>query len=335
MKAAVFDGKEIKIKNMPKPILGDSQVLIKVKAVGICGTDLAIIEGNLPTPLPIILGHEFSGKIIEVGKNLKRNWLNKRVTSEINSNIDFDCYYCKQGLFTQCISRKAIGIDINGALAEYITLESYLLHEIPDSISYEDATFIEPLAAAYQTFEMMPIDKYDKNIAIFGLGKLGLLIAQISKSKGLTIIAIDGSNQKLSIAQNYGVHFSINRTDCQDIATEIRKITNGLGADIVVDATGNPTALKTIIESCKTRGKIHLKSTHGIETPLNLTDIVVRELTLFSSRCGPFKEAIEGLESGEIQVKDLISKRFTLDDINKAFESYYLSRDHIKTLVSL
>ncbi len=335
MKAAVFDGKEIKIKSLPDPKINDSQVLVKVKAVGICGTDLAITNGQLPTPLPIIIGHEFAGEVVELGKNIENTWRHKRITSEINTNIDFNCYYCNQGLYTQCFSRKAIGIDIDGALAEYIALESYLLHEIPNSISYEEATFIEPLAAAYQTFEMMPIDNKDKNIAIFGLGKLGLLIAQVAISKGLRIIAVDGSNKKLKMAKNYGAQSILNRIECDAIPDEIKNLTSGLGADIVVDTTGDPSAIKNITESCRTRGKIHIKSTHGVETPINLTDIVVRELTLYSSRCGPFCKAIEGLESGEIKVKDLISKRFTLDNINKAFESYELSRDHIKTIVTI
>jgi len=95
MKAAIFDGKEIKIKMVSEPIINDSQVLVHVKAVGICGTDLAIIKGDLPTHPPIILGHEFVGQVVKVGKEVNQSWLNKRVTSEINSNIDFDCYYCK------------------------------------------------------------------------------------------------------------------------------------------------------------------------------------------------------------------------------------------------
>jgi L-iditol 2-dehydrogenase len=200
MKAAVFDNKEIKIKMITEPIISNSQVLVRVQAVGLCGTDLAIIRGNLETPTPIILGHELAGEVVKLGKNVKNSWLNKRVTSEINSNVDFNCYYCKKGLYTQCVSRKAIGIDIDGALAEYIALESYLLHEIPDIITYDEATFIEPLAAAYQIFEMMPIGKKDHILAIFGQGKLGLLVTQVALSKGLELIVIDGSNIKLDLA---------------------------------------------------------------------------------------------------------------------------------------
>jgi alcohol dehydrogenase len=335
MKAAVFDGTEINVKDVPKPILKDSQVLISVKAVGICGTDLAIVKGNLPTPTPIILGHEFTGEVIELGKKVDPSWLGKRVTSEINSNVDYNCYFCKHGMYTQCTSRKALGIDIDGGLGEYIAVEEYLLHEIPKNISYQDATFIEPLAAAYQTFETMRIEKDDKILAIFGQGKLGLLILQVAIQNKLDIIVIDGSNEKLFLAKKFGASHIINRLKTTDIVKVIQDITNGLGADIVIDTTGNPDALKNVIASCRTRGKIHLKSTHGFDTPINLTDIVVRELTLYSSRCGPFEKAIKGLKSGKIQVKDLISKEFSLKDIKKAFASYEKSRDHIKTIVKV
>lgn len=335
MKAAVYDGAKMTIKNVPDPKITKTQALVRVTMVGICGTDLAILNGDLPTPTPIILGHEFVGEVVRIGKQVKPSWLNKRVTSEINSNIDFNCYYCKQGLFTQCKSRKAIGIEIDGALAEYIAVESYLLHEIPDSISYAEATFIEPLAAAYQTFETMPIEKDDKIIAIFGLGKLGLLIAQVALSKGLKLIVIDESDKKLNLAKEFGAQHLINRLMCEDAPSEIITLTKGLGADIVVDATGNPNALNDVIASCKTRGKIHIKSTHGVESSINLTDMVVRELTLYTSRCGPFDKAIKGLESGKIRVDKLISKKFELKEIQEAIDYYKINQDHIKSIIHI
>jgi len=335
MRAAVYDGKGLKVEEVPQPQLKKSQALVRVKAAGICGTDLAIVKGHLPTPTPLILGHEFAGEIVEVGKNFDRNWIGKRVTSEINSNIDFDCFYCKREIFTQCISRKAIGIDIDGAFAEFIAVESYLLHEFPDSISYGEATFIEPLAAAFQTFEMMPLGPDDKVAAVFGLGKLGLLIAQVAKLKGLELIAVDGSEKKLALAKKYGASHVINRFETKDIPKVIQDLTDGLGADIIIDTSGNPDALHDIVPSCRIRGKLHMKSTHGLATPINLTDIVVRELTLYSSRCGPFKKAIEGLKTGKIHVNELISQEYRLDDIDEAFASYEKSRDHIKTIIKM
>lgn len=333
MKAALFDGKELSVKEIPIPEPTDTQALIKVKAVGICGTDIAIVKGYLPTPTPLILGHEFAGEVVEVGKDVDSSWVDKRVTSEINSNIDNNCFYCKRGIYTQCVSRKALGIDIDGAFAEYIAVELYLLHEFPESISFEEATFIEPLAAAYQTFETMPLGLDDKIIVIFGLGKLGLLITQVSKLKGLDSIVVDGSEKKLALAKKFGAMHTINRLKTRNIPEYIKGLTGGLGADIVIDCSGNPDALTDVIASCRTRGKVHIKSTHGIATPINLTDIVVRELTLYSSRCGPFEKAIEGLKSGKIEVKELITERFSLENVGKAFESYDKNRDHIKTIV--
>ena len=333
MKAAIFDGQNISVKEVPKPVLEDSQVLIRVKASGICGTDLAIVKGYLPTPTPLILGHEFAGEIVEVGENVNKNWLGKRVTSEINSNIDFECYYCQRELFTQCVSRKALGIDINGSFAEYIAVESYLLHEIPNNISYKEATFIEPLAAAYQTFETMPLGSDDKTIAIFGLGKLGLLLCQVAVINGLEILGIDNSDRKLNLAKNLGVKYIIKSSEAVSVSVMIKSITGNLGADIVVDTTGNPKALIDIVASCKTRGKIHIKSTHGLETPINLTDIVVREITIYSSRCGPFDKAINALSTGIVQVNELISKEYPLDNIKEAFNSYEINQDHIKTII--
>lgn len=287
----------------------------------------------MPTLTPLILGHEFSGEIVKIGKNIDSSWLNKRVTAEINANIDFACFYCQKAMYTQCISRKALGIDVNGAFAEYIALDSYLLHEIPDTITFEEATFIEPLAAAYQTFVMMPVNRDDKVITIFGLGKLGLLLVQVALLKGLEVIVIDGSDKKLEMATNWGAHHSINRLKCKKIPEEIKKITKNIGADIVVDTTGNPDSLNNVVKSCRTRGKIHIKSTHGLDVLMNLTEIVVREITIYSSRCGPFELAIQGLESGEIQVKDLISNIYSLPEIEEAFNSYETNKDQIKAII--
>ncbi|MBY9014981.1 MAG: alcohol dehydrogenase catalytic domain-containing protein [Candidatus Lokiarchaeota archaeon] len=333
MKAAIFDGREIRIKEIPIPVLKDNQVLIRVKAAGICGTDLAISNGHLSVPIPLILGHEFSGIVVDIDKKVNPNWLKKRVTSEINSNIDFSCFFCQRDIFSQCESRKALGIDINGSFAEFIAVDSYLLHELPDNISNREATFIEPLAAAYQTFETMSLGSDDKTIAIFGLGKLGLLLCQVAIINGLEVIGIDHSDRKLNLAKNFGVKHLINNNENESVEGRIKKITGNLGADIVVDTTGNPNALKEIVSSCRSRGKIHIKSTHGLDTPINLTDIVVREITIYSSRCGPFHKAIDGLSSGLISVKDLISKEFKLEKITDAFNSYKASRDHIKTII--
>jgi alcohol dehydrogenase len=336
MKAVVYNGEKIAIQDVPKPVPTATQALIRLKAAGVCGTDLAIIKGYLPTPKPLILGHELTGEVVEVGKNVDPKWIGKRVTCEINSNICGKCFYCVRNNPTQCVTRKALGIDINGGWAEYIAVESYLLHEFPSSLDFGQATFIEPLAAAYQTFETMPLGPDDKIMAIFGMGKLGLLILQVARVKNLKTIAIDASDAKLQLAKSLGATYTINRLDFKDkVPVEIKKLTADLGADIVVDCSGHPKALVDVVKSTRTRGKIHMKSTHGLATPVNITDIVVREITVYSSRCGPFEKAIAGLQSGDIKVDGLISKVFPLDQIHEAVASYDESRDHIKTLLTI
>jgi threonine dehydrogenase-like Zn-dependent dehydrogenase len=333
LKAAVFNGKEVVLREVPKPFLHKNQVLIRVRAVGICGTDLAIVEGKISTPVPIILGHEFAGEVVNEKTDSDISWIGQRVTSEINTNICQQCFFCKRNIHTQCLERKALGIHIDGAMADYIAIDVNLLHKIPASVSYEEATFIEPLAAAYQTFEMMPIGDDDRLVAIFGMGKLGLLLLQIAKNKGLETIVVSGSGKKLELARQFGADHLINRHDNVDIPRIIKKLSDN-GADIVVDTSGSPQALKDVVSSCRIRGKIHVKSTHGVPTPINITEMVQKEVTLYTSRCGPFEKAIQGLESEKIKVTPLISQSYPLERVEEAFEYYKKSKNVIRVTLS-
>jgi L-iditol 2-dehydrogenase len=329
MNSAVYDGKKVEIKQVEVPTVKKDHVLIKIKNSGICGTDLAIIDGHLPTPLPIIPGHEFSGIIEKVGSASDKNLINKNVTCEINSNICGKCYFCKQGLITNCVQRQALGIDINGAFTEYISVPKYLIHPFSDKISFEEATFIEPLAAAVNTFELMPFTENDKNIVIYGAGKLGLLILQVAKhyhkmnsllkSTPSKVIVVSRSGFKLNLAKKLGADTIIDSSK-DDPVKKIKEITAGIGADIVADCTGDPQVLQQIVSSTRTRGKIALKSTHGLPAPINITEIVVRELSLYATRCGPFDKAIHYLDAGYIQLKELINARVNLTDIQEGLK---------------
>ncbi|MFX1284405.1 MAG: zinc-binding dehydrogenase [Promethearchaeota archaeon] len=333
MKAAVFNGEKIVLKEVPKPFPKENQVLIHVRTVGICGTDLAIVKRKIKTPIPIIPGHEFAGEVVVDKTDSVNPWIGQRVTAEINTNTCGQCYFCKKGIKTQCLERKALGIHINGAMAEYLVIDANLLHRIPDSVSYEEATSIEPLAAAYQTFEMMPIDNDDHIIAIFGMGKLGLLLLQIAKKKGLETIVVDGSENKLELAQQLGADHLINRHENSNISRIITNMSDN-GADIIVDASGSPQALEDIISSCRSRGKIHIKSTHGEPTFINLTEMVQREITLYTSRCGPFKKAIDALKSKNVSVEKLNTHIYSLEQVEQVFNSYGSNKDHIRTILT-
>ncbi|MHA1450240.1 MAG: zinc-dependent alcohol dehydrogenase [Candidatus Hodarchaeales archaeon] len=334
MKAAVYNGHKLGLTEVPIPEPANNQILIQLYSVGVCGTDHAIISGKLDASIPIIPGHELAGKVVSTGVDVEEAWLGKRVTSEINTLTCGKCYFCKNGFNTHCFHRKALGIHRNGAFAEYIAIESNLLHEIPKNLSYDQATFIEPLAAAYQTYETMPVDTNDRIVAIFGMGKLGLLLLQVSMKMGLDVIAIDGSGEKLQLARQLGVIDTINYHQNADITKKIKSMTNGIGADIVIDATGNPDCLKSAVPSCRPKGKIHVKSTYKI-VPIDFRDIVMNEKTVYSSRCGPFEKAISGLEKGVINT-DIIKTRFiSLDDLETEFMGVNSANNSIRTIVKI
>lgn len=341
MRAAVFDGKNIELKERDIPKIAPNQVLLKLKNSGICGTDISIFQGHLPTPVPIIPGHELSGIIEKVGANVRKDLISKRVTSEINANICGTCYFCKNGIPTNCIHRKALGIDIDGAFAEYIAIDKYLVHELPDNVTFEQGTFVEPLAAAVNTFELMPFDSKDKWIAIFGAGKLGLLILQVAKNyhrvfpeiiqNSPKIVVVNRTEEKLKIAKKLSADYLIN-SSTEDPVKKIKELTDGLGADIVVETTGNPTMMNQVTESTRTRGKIALKSTHGLPTPINITDVVVREISLYGTRCGPFDKALKFMNKDLINTDILVGSKFALTNIKEAFKEAE-SGNSIKVLI--
>jgi alcohol dehydrogenase len=295
----------------------DNEVLIKVKAVGICGTDLSILKGTYKIPTPQILGHEFSGVVSELGKKVADViQVGDRVTSEINISCG-NCYFCKSGQRSQCTSVRAIGIFEEGALAKYIKVPDINIHKIHD-LPFEEATFIEPLAAAIQTFEMSPLRDTDKNVVIIGAGKLGLLILQLVKNKGRKPIIIGRSHLDLAKKLGAELTISIDKDPVKRVMEETK-----IGADMVIECTGIPESVDLALALVRNRGTINLKSTHGIRSITDFTQIVVRELKLQGSRCGPFPAAIQELEKGNVHVTDLISSTFPLTQIREAIDAAF------------
>ena len=330
MKAAVLTEKGFLIKEMPLPSLSPNDVLIRVKSVGICGTDIAIYKGTYKKPLPLILGHEFSGVIEKVGDSVRNLTEGMRVTSEINITCGH-CYYCTHGMKTHCINRRAIGISRDGAMAEYIVVPAENVHEIPDMLSFDEATFVEPLAAAIETFEMAPLDE-SSNVVVYGSGKMGLLILQVAKYLGAKKVIVIGRTQwKLDLAKKLGADVVINSKH-ENVIPRVLEECNGVGCDYLIEATGNPNVLKECFKLVRARGVISLKSTHGIDTEINITDIVVRELRIQGSRCGPFKPAIKLLSEKKVIVTPLISKIYPLDKVTEAFKSA-MSSETIKVIL--
>jgi alcohol dehydrogenase len=315
-----MSGVAVELRDIGQPKVTDHDVLIRAMSAGICGTDLAIISGHLKVPLPLVLGHEFSGEVVKVGRNVKSVTIGQRVTSEINLTCG-KCFFCINGIPTHCMERKAIGIDVDGAFAEYIAVPAKNVHVLPSSVSYEEGAFVEPLAAALQTFKMSQVKTGD-SIAIIGDGRLGQLVAQAIRAKtpSTKLLMLGKHDSKLATAKKLATLDSTVNVTKEDPARFLMEMTEGLGADIVVEATGNPDALNLAMSLVRHRGTIAMKSTHGQRVSFDATQVAVRELTLQGSRCGPFDEAIRMLKEGKVKVRPLISARLPLIRAIEALE---------------
>ncbi|MEM2083663.1 MAG: alcohol dehydrogenase catalytic domain-containing protein [Nitrososphaerota archaeon] len=318
MKAAVYGIDGLNIMDVDKPKLSKNEVLIKVYRAGICGTDKAIVSGTYPIKKTLIIGHEFSGIIEEVSQNINKEIIGKKVVSEINI-VCHNCYFCLKGEKTHCLNRKAIGIDIDGAFAEYIKVPFENIHFIPENISMDEAVFIEPIAACIRSFEIVPFRPED-NLVILGPGPIGLLSMQIAKNYGIKKIIVLGTKKdRLKLAEELGADLTINVSE-ENYIERVLKETNGIGADIVIEATGNPNGISEAIKLVRSRGKIIVKTTCGQYSNINATELVVREIELIGTRCGPFDKAIDMLANNKIEVLKLISHKFKLENIMEAFK---------------
>jgi threonine dehydrogenase-like Zn-dependent dehydrogenase len=294
----------LELKDVPVPDRQD-HCLIRIKKAGICGTDLQILEGYADfrgTP-----GHEFVG-VVESAPDRDAKWVGKRVVGDINIGCG-NCPWCARGVKEHCLNRTVVGIrGHDGAFAEFLTLPAVNLHAIPDAMDDETAVFVEPTAAACRIFEQMAIAP-NARIAVLGDGRMGLLVAQVLKTAAGDVTLLGRHDRKLETARSLGL--AARRSD-EPVPLASRY-------DVVVDATGRPEGLKRSLEIVQPRGTVVMKSTFHGEAPLESWPIVVDEVTLLGSRCGPFARAIDVLSSGAVSVKPLISGTFSLEEHRAAF----------------
>ena len=300
MKATFFDGKKMILdKNYPNPEFNET--IVRVSLAGICGTDLEILDGYMQ--YHGILGHEFVG-VIEKSNN--SDIIGKRVVGEINAGCG-KCDSCIKGMERHCPSRTVLGIlKRNGAFAEFLTLPEKNLHIIPDSISDEQAVFVEPLAAAFEINEQVFL-KPEWNVAVVGDGRLAQLIIQVIKLTCSNITCFGKHEKKLEglVQSGIKIKVGIESTDEQLF-------------DLVIEATGSNSGFSDTMKLVKPRGTVILKSTIASRENLDLTPTIINEITLIGSRCGLFKPAIEALGSGKISVDSMIDSTFSLEKFEDA-----------------
>ncbi len=298
MKGIWLENQKIELKlNIPKPEILQGETLIKVLRGGICNTDLELIKGYYP--YKGILGHEFVGVVEKGNKEL----IGKRVVGEINASCGY-CYYCQNNMKTHCENRSVLGIvNRPGAFTEYLTLPEENLHIVPENISTDVATFVEPIAAALEIQQQVKVNQ-NHRVLVVGDGKLGQIIAQTLALTNCDLLVVGKHEDKLSNLKERGIKTTI----LKDELREKRSF------DIAVDCTGNEQGFGLALRGLRPRGILVLKSTYSGRLNIDASAIVVDEITVIGSRCGPFNLALEVLEKGQIDVSYLIQGRYNLDE---------------------
>ena len=316
MKAIYFDGNKAELISARKPRLRIGEALIRIKMAGICATDLEILLGYLE--FRGILGHEFVGT---VESSEEKHLVGKRVVGEIFIPCH-NCSVCRRGVEKHCPERTVIGIsDRDGVFAEYVALPNTNLRMVPDSLSDEEAVFVELLAAACEITERVTF-RIESRVVILGDGRLAAMTAQVVALHSKDPIVLGLNTKKLSAFEEAGLR------------TEIVENRDSIGKDfdIVVDCTGKPTGLPLAIELLKPQGTVILKSTYHGTLDWNPAPIVVNEITVVGSRCGPFDKALKLLIDGKVQTKRFITATYGLDDFDKAVQRARHS-DSFKVLI--
>jgi len=318
MRALVYQNNILTLeKSYRRPDLQPGEALIKVLQAGICNTDLEIVRGYMN--FQGVLGHEFVGIVEAVhegsGATALTSLIGKRVVGEINAACHrTDCLYCQRGMPTHCPNRTTLGIvNRDGAFAEFLVLPTRNLHLVPDNVSDEEAVFVEPLAANFEIVEQVHVKPTD-SVVVLGDGKMGQLAAQVLVLSGCEVMMVGKHEEKLALVEKRGV-----RTYVLDNAQSFT-LENGRNVDLVVECSGSAQGLELALRLVRPRGTIILKSTVADMSKLHLAPIVINEIRVQGSRCGPFAPALRALSQKLVNVSSLISARYSLDDGLAAFE---------------
>lgn len=320
------------LEDVPIPEFSPWEVLIKVNAIGICGSDLRIFKASDSHKRgKYILGHEVAGEVVDWGEKVHSFKKGNRVATEICIGCTI-CPYCKKGLVNLCNNLNELGITMNGGMAEYVAIPARNVHPIPDHLSYEEATFGDPLACSIRGLELAGIEP-GSWVAILGPGAIGLLATQVAKKIRRAHVIVTGTkDNRLALARSFGADYTFN-INTADPTEEIIQISEG-GVAYAFEAAGAPQALQQAIDITRKNGSIVIMTVHK-EVKINMEPVIRDELTLYGSICynyREFDEAIDLLGKKKITVKPLIGETFRLKDASAAFE-YAFSREGVKTIL--
>ncbi|MBM3460803.1 MAG: zinc-binding dehydrogenase [Armatimonadetes bacterium] len=295
MQALVFDGALRLEQGRAVPAPAADEALIRLRMAGICNTDLELVKGYMG--FSGVLGHEFVGEVVECADPA---WKGRRVVGEINCGCG-RCPGCLGGDPRHCPERTVLGIlGRDGTFAEYLTLPVRNLHDVPAKVPDEVAVFTEPLAAAFEVTEQVAVAP-DARVTVLGDGKLGTMVAQVLASTGCDLTVVGKHDRKLSFLRGRGIR-CVARSDWRADGS----------SDVVIEASGSAQGFAAALEAVRPRGTVVLKTTVQGNSTLALAPIVINEIRVVGSRCGPFRPALRALEAGMVSVEPLVDGRYAL-----------------------
>ncbi len=325
--------------DLPDPVVGDDDVLVRVRACGICGSDVAGHTGKTGRRLPpLIMGHEAAGVVERTGRKATDFAPGDRVCFDSTVYCN-KCPACRQGLFNRCVHRQVLGVSVpefkrDGAFAEFVAVPHWIVAKLPDDMSFVQAALLEPASIGVHAASRRPIGDSDTAVVI-GAGTIGLFILQAAKLRGAKrVVACDISDFRLDLARQVGADECVNSQN-RPLRQAIAELTDGRGADIVFEAVGYAETFREAVAITKTGGSLVAVGNLAKETQFNLQELVSRELTFTGSYAssGEFRTCIDLIASGRINVGPLVSEVLPLKDGPSAFKRLLEAKENLLKIV--
>jgi L-iditol 2-dehydrogenase len=316
MKALVYEGGwQMPLRDIEEPVPGSTDVIVSVKAVGICGSDVDGFMGTTGrrTP-PIVMGHEFSGSITAMGAGVTDYQISDRVIAQ-PLLVCGKCNNCKAGLWNICVNRTGLGMNLNGAYAESVCVPQQMLYRLPDDMSWEQGAMVEPVAVALHAVNRTPLNLMDR-VVIIGAGTIGLFTLLAARLKGAgQVIVTDLSPHRLEMARKLGADVIINVRE-QNPLEVVQAHTNGNGADAVIEAVGVTATVQQSLAVVRVGGHVTWIGNSQPDVEINMQQVVTREVTIAGTYGYnvEFGQSIEAIRTGRIDIAPLIEKRAPLKD---------------------
>ncbi|QAS51515.1 zinc-binding dehydrogenase [Halobacillus litoralis] len=318
----------LEIQEKQEPIVGEHQVKIEVKYAGVCGSDIHTYEGHYKVNVPVTLGHEFSGVVVDVGKGVTEFNIGDRVTSETTFYVCGECKYCQNGDYNLCNHRKGLGTQQDGGFAKYLIARKESVHLLPPHVDDRSAAMTEPLACTHHAVAKTEINEGDV-VVVIGPGPIGLFTAQVAKSRGARVIIAGLSNDQIRLnkAEELGIDYAINIQE-QNLKDLVHKLTDGYGADVVFECSGAVPAANQALDLLKKKGQYgQVGIFPSPEVSFDLEKIIQKEIRVVGSRSqksADWEPSLELMNFGRVNAQSLVTHEYPIthwEDAYKAIKS--------------